>query len=228
MTSRSRLRREAALKGEPAPEFTTSLSVAETTPSAPEGGESAGPAPAGLTAVTVPAAAPPISQGGGRDDHERADGAAACNATPPAPGPAPASAPAQGAEGGTPGPPSEARSRNAPAAAPGSGSRGTPSSRGVAGEETAGPGTPVPGPAPASPRAVQGHARGENGTAGGARSSAAPPAAGEEFRRKWKAASSANAAARRAGRSQYPVKRPGDGYTPGGTRRMPPPSGGAT
>ena len=76
------------------------------------------------------------------------------------------------------------------------------------------PGTPVAGFPPA-----QSPAR-------GARSGAAP-LAGQDGRAAWKAAESANAKAKRNGRGRYPVKRRGDGYTPGMSRRMPP-GGGLT
>jgi hypothetical protein len=55
----------------------------------------------------------------------------------------------------------------------------------------------------------------------------ATPLAGQDARKAWKAAESANAKAKRNGRGRYPVKRRGDGYAPGMSRRMPPPSGGA-
>lgn len=51
------------------------------------------------------------------------------------------------------------------------------------------------------------------------------PLAGKAFRDAVKAAQSAQAKARRNGRGRYPVKRRGDGYKPGMTRRLPP--GGA-
>lgn len=57
--------------------------------------------------------------------------------------------------------------------------------------------------------------------------SGSTPTPGEKARADWKAARSANAKAKRNGRGRYPVKRPGDGYGPGMTRRMPPPGGAA-
>jgi hypothetical protein len=49
---------------------------------------------------------------------------------------------------------------------------------------------------------------------------------GEDFRKAVRAAQSARAKEKRAGRGRYPVKRPGSGYAPGMARRMPP--GGET
>lgn len=96
--------------------------------------------------------------------------------------------------------------------------------RGGCGEAERGAGAAIPGASsPAtgtSSPALQGHAGEANSPAGGARSNAAPPAA-EEFRRKWQAALSSKAAAKRGDRGRRRASSAGDRYVPGGARRMP-------
>lgn len=112
-------------------------------------------------------------------------------------------------------------------------------------EGSAGLGNPPPGPASTSPPAPKGAAAGARveevgvrtlraglppatGPAGGAPEPAsALPAgttakSGKAWRDAVKAAQSAQAADRRRGRGKRPVKRQGDGYGPGMTRRPPP------
>ena len=153
----------------------------------------------------------------------------------PASGPSPGQPDADSGQAG----PSPAAARAAAARAT-PGSSGIPS-RGGARGGSAGP-ERGPGPASASSSADQGPAEEEQGPAGGGRprvplagetpgvatgrSSAAAPGPerlrGQEGRDAVRAAESKLAAAKRAGRGRYPVKRAGDGYKPGMTRRMPP------
>lgn len=190
----------------------------------------------------APAAAvyPP---GGGGGPSEPAGGEAH-PASSPAASPVPGRPPAGTGDGKVePISPGRSRARKAaPAGEPGS----TPSR--ARREGTAAPGPAHPGAARTSRPAPEGDAgrvregrpgatppvRGAGspppaqGQAGGAPDRAsAPPAgqpqasAGAEFRRKWKAAESAGAAARRNGRGRYPQKRTGDGYRAGMARRYP-------
>lgn len=97
--------------------------------------------------------------------------------------------------------------------------------------------TPAGGPASAPPPVRcprQGEA--EGGDLGRLRNAAGVPApdgstaaqSRQGARKAWRAAESALAKAKRNGRGRYPVKRRGDGYGPGMSRRMPPqPPGGA-
>jgi hypothetical protein len=200
MTSRSELRRLAVQAGEPMPEFGPQDRTGE----------------ANRSASPVPESAP--------------------GHNPPVPG----------AASGTL-EPSQVRSR-ATAAQPGSGGRGTPSHTPVR-EGEAAPGTRMPGAAGTSapvragsgaereqpggiitPAAGLPPAQSPPGTGSGAAATVpggSTPLAGQDARAAWKAAESANAKAKRNGRGRYPVKRRGDGYAPGMTRRMPPGGGAA-
>lgn len=101
------------------------------------------------------------------------------------------------------------------AADPELGGQGNPS-RSVGREGTA--------PGPGMPGAAQSP---EGGASEHAPASPSGSTAGQAGRAKWQKAESAHKAAKRNGRGRYPVKRRGDGYGPGMTRKMPPGSGGA-
>jgi hypothetical protein len=197
------------------------------------------PALAAAPGVTVP---PP---GGVRSPQGRT-GEARRSAPSSVPESAPGISPLPGAESGKVESP-RTPARTAPAAAWGRGRSTT--SRTPVRRQTTGPGCGGTGPVPASPPAFEGLAgagRKEGpgtatpgagpesaqdpagGTRSGSRSSTSPPADGDSFRMAWKAAESANAKAKRTGRSRYSVKRQGGGYRPGSARRMPPPGSGGT
>jgi hypothetical protein len=148
-----------------------------------------------------------------------------------------------GAEGGQVSPPAPAR---ATAAAPMHGGRGTPS-RPAQREGDAGPGAPVPGPAPTSPRRPEGTARGARDEEASVRTLRAglPPAiepegatqrqvngapsgatskSGQDVRDAWRKALSDLHAAQRRDRGKWPARTAGSRYRSGMARRSP--SGG--
>jgi hypothetical protein len=196
------------------------------------------------------ARAAPAADGDGRRGNlsRRAGRGGTAGAGTRSPAPAPSSAltaapPADGADrGAAESPP--APSRNAPAAGTSPGGRGTQDSPLPARGSGAGRGAQSSPPVPLHPRDAGGARGGEPAppmrtagagsppdmsAAGGGRTGDAPPAAealsGQAFRDAVRKAQSDAAALRRRGRGRYPVKRQGDGYRPGGARRMPP--GGA-
>jgi hypothetical protein len=204
---------------------------------------------AGGPPVRASAAAPEGHPTAVRGTTERTGGASHPLASPvlkPAPADAPSTGPGSGQVEPLPAPVSPA----APSVVATTTADGAAPSRNVGSREgTAGSGTPPPGPASTSPSAAEGTAGGARDREAGVRTVRAglPPANGPEgaghrqvnpapsgatglsgkaFRDAVRAAQSAQAADRRRGRGKRPVKRQGDGYGPGMTRRLPP--GGAT
>lgn len=91
------------------------------------------------------------------------------------------------------------------------------------------PGSPLPGGgAGLSPSPGGGGPASPQAPAGVEPETSSAALAGQAWRDRAQAVESAQAREKRSGRGRYPVKRPGDAYTPGAGRRMPPqPPGGA-
>lgn len=149
---------------------------------------------------------PSFSRRTGGEDHPSAP-----SVPESVPGPNP---PVSGAESGQLEPPPARVSPAALAAVSGtSGGQGNPS-RSTGREGTAAPGTRMPGAAQSPEGEASEHAP--------ASPSGSIPLSGQDAREAWRAARIAQAKGQRTRRGKRPVRRQGDGYGPGMTRRMPP------